>query len=100
MSNWKIGLICLAVGVILIIVTKMVSVGSCVAAIVFAALTYFIKDGYIVSEGNGYFLYSVLLALIVLFNHRTNIVRLIHGKENKISFKSKKTKKVTKPKEA
>lgn len=91
MSNWEIGLICLAVGVTLIIVTKMVSVGSCVAAILFAVLTFFIKDNYIVSEGSSYLVYSIILAAFILFNHRSNIVRLIQGKENKISFKSKKT---------
>lgn len=89
MSNWEIGLICLAVGVALIALTKMVSVGSCMAAILFAVLTYFIHDNYIVTEGSGYFIYSVVLAVFVLFNHRSNIVRIIQGKENKISFKSK-----------
>ena len=90
MSNWEIGLICLAVGVTLIALTKMVSVGSCSAAILFAVLTYFIHDNYIVSEGSGYLVYSIVLALLILINHRSNIVRLLQGKENKISFKSKK----------
>ena len=87
MSNWEIGLICLAVAIVFIALTKMVSLGSCVAAILFMILSFFIKDNYIVLEGSGYFIYSVILAIIVLFNHRTNIVRLIKGKENKISFK-------------
>ena len=89
MSNWEIGLICLAVGVTLIAITKMVSVGSCSAAILFAVLTYFIKDNYIVSEGSGYLAYSIILAVFILFNHRSNIVRILQGKENKISFKKK-----------
>ncbi len=96
MSNWEIGLICLAVGVTLIIITKMVSVGSCMAAILFAVLTFFIKDNYIVSEGSSYLVYSIILAAFILFNHRSNIVRLIQGKENKISFKSKKADKTSK----
>ena len=89
MSNWEIGLICLAVGVTLIIITKMVSLGSCVAAILFAVLSYFIKDHYIVAQGSSYLLYSIILALFILFNHRSNILRIIKGKENKISFKKK-----------
>ena len=89
MSNWEIGLICLAVGVALIAITKMVSVGSCIAAILFAILTYFIKDNYIVAEGSSYLVYSILLAVFILFNHRSNIVRIFQGKENKISFKKK-----------
>lgn len=90
MSNWEIGLICLAVGIALIAITKMVSVGSCTAAILFAILTYFIKINYIATEGTDYFVYSIILAIFIIFNHRSNIVRLIQGKENKISFKSKK----------
>ncbi len=90
MTNWMIGLICLAVGITLICLTKMVSVGSCVAAIVFSILAFFIKDHYIAMQGSGYFIYSVVMAVIVLFNHRSNLVRLAQGKENKISFKSSK----------
>ena len=89
MTNWEIGLICLAVGVALIAITRMVSVGSCCAAILFAVLTFFIKDNYIVSEGSEYFVYSIILAAFILINHRSNIVRLFQGKENKISFKKK-----------
>lgn len=91
MSNWKIGLICLVFALVLILLTKMVSLGSCGAAILFPVLTLFINDSYtILSEGKGgstYFIYSVILAIIVLYNHRSNIQRLLNGTENKISFK-------------
>ena len=90
MSNWEIGLICLAVGITLIIITKMVSLGSCVAAILFAILSFIIKDNYIIAQGSPYTIYSIILAVLILFNHRSNIVRIIKGKENKISFKKKK----------
>ena len=87
MSNWQIGLICLVFGVLLIVLTRMVSLGSCAAAVLFPVLTLFITDNYIVSQGSGYFIYSIILAVIVLFNHRSNIKRILAGKENKISFK-------------
>ena len=91
MSNWKIGLICLVFALLLMALTRMVSVGSCAAAILFPVLTLFINDSYtILTEGkNGttYFIYSVILAVIVLYNHRTNIKRLLNGTENRISFK-------------
>ena len=90
MTNWMIGLICLAVGITLICLTKMVSVGSCVVAIVFSVLAYFIKDHYIAMQGSGYFIYSVVMAVMVLFNHRSNLVRIAQGKENKISLKNSK----------
>lgn len=87
MSNWQIGLICLAFGVVLIALTRMVSLGSCAAAVLFPVLTLFINEHYIVSQGSSYLIYSIILAVIVLFNHRSNIQRILSGKENKISFK-------------
>lgn len=86
MINWKIGLICLALGILLIIITRMVSVGSIAAAILFPILTLVITDGYIVSNAN-YLFFGIFLALLVLYNHRTNIQRIINGTENKLSFK-------------
>ena len=86
-TNWQIGLICLVFAIVLMVITKMVSVGSIGAAILFPVLTLFITENYIVTEGSGYFVYSIIIALIVAFNHRANIKRLIEGKENKISFK-------------
>ena len=87
MSNWQIGLICLVFGVLLIALTRMVSLGSCSAAVLFPVLTLFITDNYIVSQGSGYLIYSIILAVIVLYNHRSNIKRIMAGKENRISFK-------------
>ena len=89
-TNWKIGLICLIFALILIILTKMVSMGSMGAAILFPVLTLFISENFIVTEGSGYFIYSIILALLVAFNHRSNIQRILNGTENKISFKNTK----------
>ena len=90
LSNWQIGLICLVFALVLMVLTRMVSVGSCGAAVLFPVLTLFINENYTVltegKSGNTYFIYSVILAIIVLFNHRSNIKRLLNGTENKISF--------------
>ena len=88
MSNWQIGLICLVFALILIALTQMVSVGSIAAAILYPVLTLFIPQNYIV-PGN-YLIYSVILAVIIVFNHRENVKRLLSGTENKISFKGTK----------
>ena len=87
MTNWKIGLICLVFALVLMILTKMVSMGSVGAAILFPVLTLFIQSNYTVSDGSSYFIYSIILAVIVAFNHRSNIQRILNGTENKISFK-------------
>ena len=89
MTNWKIGLICLVFALVLMALTKMVSMGSVGAAILFPILVLFNNTNFIVSEGSGYFIYSVILAVIVAFNHRSNIQRILNGTENKLSFKKK-----------
>lgn len=89
-SNWQIGLICLVFALVLMALTRMVSLGSCGAAVLFPVLTLFINEHYTVltdgRNGNVYFIYSVILAVIVLYNHRSNIKRIMDGTENKLSF--------------
>ena len=69
------------------IFTQMVSVGSVTAAILLPVLTIFaIGTEHYIVPGN-YILFSIIMAAIVLFNHRSNIKRILEGKENKISFK-------------
>lgn len=91
LSNWQIGLICLVFALVLMALTRMVSLGSCTAAVLFPVLTLFINQNYTVltegKSGNVYFIYSVILAAIVLFNHRENIKRIYEGTENRLGSK-------------
>lgn len=86
MINWQIGLICIVYGVLILILTRMVSLGSITAALLFPVLTIFISEHYI-AEGAGYTIFGIIMAAIILFNHRANIKRLNEGTENRISFK-------------
>ena len=86
-TNWKIGLICLVFALILMALTRIVSMGSVGAAILFPVLVLFINTNFTVTEGSKYFIYSIVLAVIVIFNHRSNIKRILNGTENKLSFK-------------
>ena len=85
-TNWHVGLICLVFALVLIVITKMVSVGALGAAILFPVLTVFTDQISFIKPGN-YIIYSIIIAVIVCFNHRANIQRLMNGTENKISFK-------------
>ena len=90
MTNWQLGLICLVFALVLMALTRVVSMGSIAAAILYPVLTLFVGGGHYIVEstglGNGYFIYSVILAIIVIFNHRENIKSILSGTENKISF--------------
>ena len=87
-TNYQIGLICLVFALLLIALTRMVSAGSLASAILFPVLTLFLSKENFIVPGN-YFIYSIIIAIIIIFNHRSNIKRLLNGTENTISFKKK-----------
>ena len=88
--NWQIGLICLVFALLVMALTRMVSLGSIMAAVLFPVLTIFITTGdnsnYLVNEGN-YIIFGIAMAVFVIFNHRSNLKRIYKGEENKLSFK-------------
>lgn len=87
--NWQIGLICLIFALVIMAATRMVSAGSVSAAILYPILVLFgVGKEYFLVGGN-YIVFSLLLALIVILNHRANIKRILAGTENKLSFKKK-----------
>ena len=85
-TNWNIGLICLVFALVLMALTKMVSLGSISAAILFPVLILFMPHTAYLVDGN-YIIYSILIAVLVVFNHRANVKRLLSGTENKLDFK-------------
>ena len=88
MINWKIGLICLVFALLIMAVSRMVSLGSISAAILFPVLCIFINENYLIKSNHfGYILFGIILCLLVVFNHRSNLKRIFNGKENKLSFK-------------
>ncbi|MFR2534941.1 MAG: glycerol-3-phosphate 1-O-acyltransferase PlsY [Clostridia bacterium] len=91
-TNWHIGLICLVFALVLMALTRMVSLGSIAAAILFPILVLFMPQSAYLVQGNhlNYVIYAIILAIFVVFNHRTNIKRLLEGKENKLDFKKVK----------
>lgn len=90
--NWQIGLICLVFALFVMLLTRTVSLGSIMAAVLFPVLTMFIavneSSHYIVKEGN-YIIFGIIMAVIVIFNHRSNLMRIMKGEENKVSFNRK-----------
>ncbi len=89
MTNWNIGLICLVFALVLMALTRMVSLGSITAAILFPVLITFMPHNAYLVDGN-YIIYSILLAVFVIYNHRENVKRLMSGTENRLSFKKEK----------
>ena len=84
-TNWNIGLICLVFALVLMALTRIVSLGSIAAAVLFPVLILLMPHTAYLVDGS-YVIFSILLAVLVIFNHRTNVKRLLEGKENKLDF--------------
>lgn len=90
--NWKIGLICLVFALAIMAITRMVSLGSISTAVLFAVLVLFadnFRDAFIVEFDFSFIIFAIALAALVIFNHRSNLKRIMNGTENKLSFKKK-----------
>ena len=85
----------IAIGVfgLVVLISRYVSLGSILAAISVPA-TLFIRENLFHVDIPGYstlFPFIIGVTALVIFTHRKNLIRLVNGNENKISFR-KKTK--------
>ena len=74
----KVTAIVFVVWLVLVLITRYVSVGSIVAAALAPILAAIFKEPII------YFLFTLIAAVFIIFRHRENIKRLKAGHENKI----------------
>lgn len=78
----KIGIIVVGVSILLMAVTRYVSIGSLFGALLYPVLVvvFFFENTYL-------FMFSLLLASLAVFRHRGNIQRLLKGTESKLGSK-------------
>ena len=88
--EWRIGLICLVFGIVIILASRMVSLGSITAALLYPVLVLLLP-GTAFNNNLLYLIFAILLALLLIIRHRTNIKRLLEGTENKL-WKTKEEK--------
>ena len=83
--DWRIALILLAVFIVVVAVTRYVSLGSIIMALLYPVFIFAFHKSIILTA------IAVVFTLIVVIAHIGNIKKLINHTENKISFsKSKK----------
>ena len=84
MIDWRIALVVWGGFLILVVLTRYVSLGSCWAGASFPFATWFVyQDGIITALGT-------VIGLLILYMHRGNIKRLLTGTESKFSLHKKK----------
>lgn len=72
----QITLVCLIVGIVIIIVTRLVSLGSICAVSLYGIMTLVMETGYIIAVA--------IVVAVILFKHRANIRRIMDKEEHKI----------------
>ncbi len=82
--NPVLGLSALGIVVLGVILSRRMSVGSILGALTFPVLAYFLQPTFVIQ--------GCILAVILIFKHRGNVVRLIKGEEPKLFDKDKKSK--------
>ncbi len=75
--NWQMALLSLAIVIITVLITRRVSFGSILAGLTFPIECWFME--------RDFFWLGLVMAALLLFKHRSNIVRLIRGEEDPIS---------------
>lgn len=87
--DWKIGLFTLVIAIAIMAITKYVSLGSIMAAVIFMVAQIIMMA--INKSFNAVQLVCVLiLGILLIVRHRANIVRLVNGTENKLGAKKEK----------
>ena len=79
--SWKVGLVSLGIFLIILAKSKIVSLSSITAAIFLPILMFLHqRDTY-----HAYFLISLVVSILVIWKHKTNLRRLLKGEESKIN---------------
>ncbi|MCL2638641.1 MAG: glycerol-3-phosphate 1-O-acyltransferase PlsY [Oscillospiraceae bacterium] len=89
--GWLPPLLALIVFILIVAVTKYVSLGSIIAAVAYVVFTWLI--GVFVWHNNHWYIGTIftgIIALILIFMHRANIKRLINKNEKKLGQSERK----------
>lgn len=86
MFDWRMAIPELLIFILIVAITKYVSLGSIIVSLFFFGWIYFVHDATIHMA-----LIAAAFPVSVIIMHRSNIVRLIKGTENKIGSKKKES---------
>lgn len=84
MMDWRIALVAWGGFVLLVALTRWVSLGSCWAAVSFPVSTFFVFHNPLLT------VLALISGGLVVWKHRGNIQRILKGTESKFSFHHKK----------
>ena len=71
---------CMAVFVVVLLVSRIVSVSSMIAAITFPIFVIFVYNSSYISL----IVFSIIMSALIIITHKKNIIRLMNGEESKV----------------
>ena len=83
MLDWRVALVVWGGFLILAVITRYVSLGSCWAGLSFPFVSAFVYQDTLIT------LIATVLGALILWKHRGNIQRIVQGNESKFSFHRK-----------
>lgn len=83
--HFPTAIVCIAIGLLVIIKTRYVSLGSIICACLVPIIGTIMNKPF----NRNYFIVTLILGVLAVFKHRSNIKRLIDGKEFKLGEKIK-----------
>jgi glycerol-3-phosphate acyltransferase PlsY len=86
MLDWRIAVVAWLLFFLVAVFTKLISLASCCSGTILPITSA------IVYRSPSVFLVSLIICILILWQHRGNIVRLLNGKETKFNFKRKQVK--------
>lgn len=75
--DYKAALVCIAVGVIIILITRWVSLGSICGSILLIVITLFMDTNFNI-------VFVLFTVALIIYKHKTNIQKIFSGTENKL----------------
>ena len=84
MIDWRVALVVWGGFLVLAVLTRYISLGSCWAGASFPFVTWFVYQSPVIT------VLGAVIGLLILYMHRGNIHRLLTGTENKFSLHKKK----------
>lgn len=88
MVDWRCGIAVFAAFLIFAAISKYVSLGSIMGAAAFPTSLAFFTN-FSSRQDVMTLIIAILVAVLIIFLHRKNIVRIVTGKESRLSFKKK-----------
>lgn len=82
-----LGLITMITAILIMAISRYVSLGSVLGAVLFVVLSLTFRN-----NDAEFIVFAIMLAVLAIYMHRSNIARLLSGTENKLNFGSKEEK--------